>query len=128
MRFAHLGLAIALLAPVPALADIGPPRRLRLHLRKAPTMPLFRGIRVTRAFWWNGRQWHTLIKSCATSPEACTDPRLPEARCFVTGVDGRVVAGGDIAALVVAERAAKNRPIRIKLEGCGDLTDIELHP
>jgi len=126
MRFAHLGLVIVLLAPLPVVADIAPPRP-----QPPPPGPAeadIRGVGVIRDYgYWRGRRWLTFVKSCAPTQEACKETRLSEARCFVTGIDDRVIAGGDIAALVGAEKAATKRPIRLRLEGCG-LSDIVLNP
>ncbi len=129
MRFAHLGLAIALLAPLPVLADIAP-YPPQPPPPAGPAEGDIRGVGVTRYYVQGGprrRGWKTSIESCAPSQAACGDRRLTEIGCLVVGVDEQAIAGGDIAALVAADKAAKNRPIRIRLEDCGDLGSIELH-
>ena len=47
--------------------------------------------------------------------------------CFITGIDGRDIEGGDVAALIAADKAAASASITLALDKC-DLTSVELAP
>ena len=79
--------------------------------------------------YWRGRRWLTYLKSCAPAQAACGNSALAETRsCLIAGIDGQAIAGGDIAGLIIAEKTAVGRPIRLQLENCGRLTELELTP
>jgi hypothetical protein len=64
-----------------------------------------------------------IADGCAASQAACKGHDLNG--CFVVGIGAQPLQGGDIAALVAAERQAGSTPLQLKLEHCS-LTEIEL--
>lgn len=121
-------LLLVLAVPL-ARADIGPPR-------PAPPPPAgpaeakVRGVNVVQGYgYWMGRRWLTYLDDCPASVASCKEIRASGARsCLVTAVDGRPLGGGDIAALLAAEKSATGRPIRLKLESCGPFGELVLQP
>lgn len=112
-----------------ASADIGPPPP-RPPPPAGPSEAVVRGVTVVQGYgYWRGRRWMTYIKSCAPSQASCGHPMLKEGRaCIITGIDGRTIAGGDIAGLINELNAAAGRPILLQLDACGDLIQLELLP
>lgn len=130
LRTRLVSFVTAVALPVPlALADIGPPPP-RPPAPAGPAEAVIRGVTVVQGYgYWRGRRWLTYLKSCAPAQAACRNPVLANARsCLITGIDGQVITGGDIAGLIVAEKTALGRPIRLQLESCGTLTELELTP
>jgi hypothetical protein len=129
MRASRLALILALLMPSPGLGDIVPPRPAPAP-PAGPDKAVIRGVELSRANgYWQGRRWLTSIKACAPTQPACAKLRVGAGpSCLVVGIDGRTIEGGDIAALVAADKAAAGRPIRLRLEDCGDLKELELKP
>lgn len=109
-------------ATVPAIADIGP-------VPEPPPPPpgaktaVIRGLSVEQIYtYWQGRRWLVVVSGCTAGAEPCK-----VSGCFVTGIDGHAIEGGDVAALIAAEKAAAAQPITLALDKC-DLASIELAP
>ena len=122
-------LLIALVGSTPALGDVGPPQPAPPP-PAGPDKAVIRGMEVTRAYaYWKGRRWLTFLKVCTpTTQDVCQKHRVSERPCIVVGIDGSMIAGGDIAALTEAEKKGRGRPVKLRLENCGDLDDLELKP
>lgn len=101
---------------MPANADVPPPRPEPPP--PGPTAAQIRSISVERE--WLTTRWAVLIKRCAAGNSACRQAKL--IGCWIVGVDGKHIAGGDIAALVAA--AAGAGPIKLMLEHCNAQSDV----
>jgi hypothetical protein len=117
------GLLIFTFALTPVKADVMPPPPVPPPPGGADKVSI-RGVAMQRVYtYWRGRRWMTVIDSCGASQLACKGKDL--AGCFVVGVDGLPIDGGDTAFLLTLETSARAAPIKLMLEHCG-LSEIEL--
>jgi hypothetical protein len=117
------GLLIFAFALAPVKADIAPPRP---HPPPpGPDKASIRGVDVQQIYtYWRGRRWVTAVDGCAASQAACNGRNL--SGCFVIGVDGHAIEGGDIALLMALEKSASAAPIKLMLDKCNP-NEIELN-
>jgi hypothetical protein len=89
-----------------------------------PAAAVIRGLSVEQVYtYWKGRRWLVTVAGCDPAQEACKG--IDVAPCFVTGIDGQALNGGDVAALIAAESAAGDKPLKLDLEHC-PVNGIEL--
>ncbi len=115
------GLLIFTFALMPVKADVMPPAPVPPPPGGADKISI-RGVAMHRDYtYWRGRRWMTIIDSCAASQPACQGKDL--AGCFVVGVDGLPVEGGNTAFLL--SLTARAEPVKLMLDHCGS-SEIEL--
>jgi hypothetical protein len=117
------GLLIFAFVFTPVKADIGPPPP-QPPVPDGPDKASIRGVGVQRIYtYWRGRRWMTVVDICAASQPACRGKDL--AGCFVVGIDGHSIGGGETALLLAAASSSGEAPIKLTLEHCA-VTEIEL--
>ena len=120
-RLTVLALSIAV-TTFPAIADVGPVPEPPPP-PPGPNTAVIRGLSVAQIYtYWQGRRWLVEVSGCVSGAEPCE-----LTGCFVTGVDGHTIEGGDVAGLIAADKAAAPASITLALEKC-ELRSIELAP
>jgi hypothetical protein len=118
------GLLIFTFAATAVKADIMPPRPVPPPPGGIEKISI-RGVAMQRVYtYWRGQRWMTVINGCDASQSACTGKDL--AGCFVVGVDGRPVEGGDTGFLQTLDIPARATPIKLTLDHCGS-SELELN-
>jgi hypothetical protein len=118
------GLLIFTFAMTAVKADIMPPRPVPPPPGGIEKISI-RGVAMQRVYtYWKGQRWMTVINSCDASQHACSGKDL--AGCFVVGVDGHPVEGGDTGFLQTLDTAARATPIKLTLDHCG-ANELELN-
>jgi hypothetical protein len=103
------------------LADVGPPPPQPLA---GPRTAVIRGVTVEQVYTYlRGRRWLVIISGCGSNQAACNGRNL--AGCFVIGINGLDISGGNIAALIDSDSAAGDAPIKLMLDQC-EIQDISL--
>lgn len=116
-------LLIFAVASTAVKADISPPPR-RPTVPDGPGKVSLRGVGVERIYsYWRGRRWITVIESCAPSQPGCRGKDVTG--CYVVGVDGRAIDGGETALLVAAVSSSGEAPVRLTLDHCA-ANELEL--
>jgi hypothetical protein len=115
MRSVVVGLILAA-AMLPANADVAP------EFRPDTPRPSIRGVEVEEHIIENLRP-ATMIHGCTPDQPACNGSDLSQ--CFVVGLNGHSVHGGDIVSLMALAKAAGTAAIKLKLEHCA-LTELEI--
>jgi hypothetical protein len=112
----------------PVKADMPPgPRPRQPWMPAGPDSATIRGVQVQQGYE-PGPRPVTVLSGCDFEQHICREKKLLRSTCFIVGLDGHAIPGGDIAALLALEAAAHTAPIKLILEGCGDVPEIELVP
>jgi hypothetical protein len=122
MRRCLAGLILAI-SLTSVKADMGPPQPAPPP-PDGPDKATIRGVDIVQSYtYWMGRRWMTIVSGCAAGQPACKGMDLFQ--CFVAGLDGQSVGGGDIARLLALEKSAGASPIKLMLEHC-KVSELEL--
>jgi hypothetical protein len=115
MRRCLAGLILAI-SLTSVKADMGPPQPAP-RPPDGPDKATIRGVDIVQGYtYWMGRRWMTIVSGCSAGQPACKGKDISD--CFVVGVDGQSIHGGDIAGLLALEKAAGTGAIKLNLEGC----------
>lgn len=125
MRIVRTALVATLIAMTTASADVLPPRpEPPPPPPSGPSKAIIRGLAVEQVYGRRRDRWTVMIRSCTREQPGCHG--LRPGNCIVTAVEGRELAGGDIAALVAAADGSSAAQLKLRLDGDCGLRELSL--